>query len=147
MLAIRLQRIGKKHQPGFRVVVAERRSKLGGPPVEDLGSYNPKTKTIVTNKDRVSYWLQSGAKASVTLHNLFVKAGIVAGSKIAVKIRRKAVAEAPAAPTVEQAAVQAAPAAETAEAVEAIAVESSGEAAASAEEAAAVQEEPEKAVP
>ena len=39
MLAIKLQKIGKKHQPSFRLVIAEKRSKLGGPPVEDLGFY------------------------------------------------------------------------------------------------------------
>ncbi len=44
MLMLKLKRIGKKHQPSFRIVVAEGRSKLGGPPVEDLGSYNAFTK-------------------------------------------------------------------------------------------------------
>ena len=41
MLAIKLKRIGKKHQPSYRIVVAEKRSKLNGRYVEDLGWLNP----------------------------------------------------------------------------------------------------------
>ncbi len=47
MLAIKLQRGGKKHQPSYRLVVAEKRSKMAAPPVEDLGTYNPFTKKAV----------------------------------------------------------------------------------------------------
>ncbi|MBU6500869.1 MAG: 30S ribosomal protein S16 [Patescibacteria group bacterium] len=97
MLSIRLQRIGKKHQPGYRVVVAEDRSKLGGPPVEDLGSYNPQSKTATVKKDRLDYWLGIGAKASVTTHNLFVKNGLISGPKVAVKMNKPKQTEAEAA--------------------------------------------------
>ncbi len=93
MLTIRLQRIGKKHQPSFRVVVAERRSKLGGPPVEDLGSYEPRTKKVTVEKERVLHWLKTGVKASPTVHNLLVKGGVVSGPKITIKIRKQAAAE------------------------------------------------------
>ncbi len=99
MLAIKLQRIGKKHQPSFRIVVAEKRSKLGGPPVEDLGAYNPQTKAVTVDKEKVAHWLSVGAQATPTVHNLLVKAGAVLGPKIAVKINKpKAAAETPAAP-------------------------------------------------
>ena len=94
MLAIKLQRIGKKHQPSYRFVVAERRSKMAAPPVEDLGSYNPATKTVTVGKDRVAYWIKSGAQPTITVHNLFIKEGIIAGAKLAVKIKAKAKAEA-----------------------------------------------------
>lgn len=94
MLAIRLQRIGKKHQPYFRIVVAERRSKLGGPPVEDLGSYNPSTKAVSAQKEKVAYWIKSGAKATPTVWNLLVKAGVVSGPKIAIKMAKPKKAEA-----------------------------------------------------
>lgn len=88
MLAIKLQRVGKKHQPSYRVVVAEKRSKLGGPPVENLGSYNPFTKAAIIDKERVAYWLKTGAQPTVRVHNLFVKNGLISGPKIAVKIRK-----------------------------------------------------------
>ena len=70
-------------------MVAERRSKLGGPPVEDLGSYNPFNKADTINKERVKYWLGVGAKPSVTTHNLLVSRGIIEGEKAKVKIRPK----------------------------------------------------------
>lgn len=82
MLVIRLQRIGKKHEPHYRLVVAEKRSKLIAPPVEDLGSYNPSTKKTTLNKERIAYWIAKGAKPSVTAHNLLVKEGAVEAPKI-----------------------------------------------------------------
>ena len=86
MLAIKLQRIGKKHQPSYRLVVAEKRSKMAAPPVEDLGSYNPHTKAITVKKDRVSHWVKMGAHPTVTAHNLLVKQGVLTSAKIAVKM-------------------------------------------------------------
>jgi small subunit ribosomal protein S16 len=95
MLAIKLQRIGKKHQPSYRLVVAPKRSKMAGPPVEDLGSYNTFTKKSTINKERVSYWFGVGAQPTVTVHNFLVKEGIIKGTKIAIKMKKPAaVAEA-----------------------------------------------------
>jgi len=94
MLAIKLQRIGKKHQPSYRVVVAERRSKMAAPPVEDLGSYNPFTKATTVKKERILHWVKMGAQPTVTANNLLVKEGVLTGKAIAVKMP-KAVAKAP----------------------------------------------------
>ena len=88
MLAIKLQRVGKKHQPSYRFVVAERRTKMAGPPVEDLGSYNPFTKTSLLNRDRISYWIKMGAQPTVSVHNLLVEQKIIAGAKFAVKMNK-----------------------------------------------------------
>ncbi len=98
MLAIKLQRIGKKHQPSYRVVVAEKRSKLGGPPVEDLGAYDLRVKQLTVKKDRVEHWVKLGAKPTVTVWNLFVKNGVVAGKAIAVKMKKAKAAEGEAKP-------------------------------------------------
>jgi small subunit ribosomal protein S16 len=97
MLSIKLQRIGKKHQPSYRLVVAEARSKMAAPPVEDLGSYQPRTKAAAFKRERVSYWLGVGAQPTVSVHNLLVAQGIVTGAKYAVKMA-KPVAAAPATP-------------------------------------------------
>jgi small subunit ribosomal protein S16 len=94
MLAIKLQRIGKKHQPSYRLVVAESRSKMAAPPVEDLGSYNPFTKATTFKKERVSHWIKMGAQPTTTVHNLLVGQGVLTSSKIAVKMP-KAIAKAP----------------------------------------------------
>lgn len=82
MLAIKLQRIGKKKQASFRVVIAERRSKLNGRSIEDLGWMNPRTNTFQVNKERVKHWVSVGAKPTDTVHNLLVKASVIEGKKI-----------------------------------------------------------------
>src|SRR5476649_1461907 len=71
-LKIRLTRIGTTHQPHYRVVVAEARSRRDGDPVEVLGTYDPRTKAKQVNLklDRVDYWLSKGAQPSDTLHSL-----------------------------------------------------------------------------
>lgn len=100
MLAIKLKRIGKKKQAAFRVIVAEKKSKVHGRYVEDLGSYNPHTKALSVLKDRVAHWVSRGAQPTPTMHNLFVSKGILSGSKIPVHKRiaakQEAAAEAPA---------------------------------------------------
>jgi len=92
MLAIKLQRVGKKHQPSYRLVVAEKRSKMIAPPVEDLGSYSPFTKVAAIKKDRVTHWMKMGAQPTVTAHNLLVGQGVLTSAKVAIKMP-KAVAK------------------------------------------------------
>jgi small subunit ribosomal protein S16 len=92
MLSIKLQRIGKKHQPSYRLVVAPARSKMAAPPVEDLGSYQPKTKAAAFKKERITYWLSVGAQPTITVHNLLVAQGVVTGAKRAVKMKKAVVA-------------------------------------------------------
>jgi small subunit ribosomal protein S16 len=89
MLVMRLQRIGKKGQPSYRVVVAERRSKLTAPPVEDLGSYSIRTKEGTFQKERILHWLSKGARPSFTMHNLLVKHKIISEPKIQLHIKAK----------------------------------------------------------
>lgn len=69
---------------------------MAAPPVEDLGSYNTFTKASTVNKERVSHWLRVGAQPTVTVHNFLIKEGVLAGTKLPVKMKKKAVAAAPA---------------------------------------------------
>ncbi len=73
MLAIKLQTAGKKHQRSFRVVVQEKRSKLQGKSVEDLGWWNPHTNKAELKIDRAEYWIKSGAQPSETVSKLLKK--------------------------------------------------------------------------
>jgi len=99
MLMIRLQRHGKKHQPYYRLVVGEKRSKLLGKQLESLGWYDPQKGENGFNKERISYWLGVGAKLSATTNNLLVKAKVIAGKKMAAhKKAKKKVEEKAAAP-------------------------------------------------
>jgi small subunit ribosomal protein S16 len=93
MLAIKLQRIGKKHQPSYRIVIAEKRSKLNGRPVEDIGWWNPRSKEHGIEKERANHWISKGAKPTDTVWNLLVTAGVLTGAKRAnFKLPKKAAA-------------------------------------------------------
>jgi len=87
MLAIKLKRIGKRKQAAFRVIVAEKKSKVHGRYVDDLGSYSPHTKVLSVNKDRAVFWIGRGAQPTATVHNLLVKNGVISGAKIPVHKR------------------------------------------------------------
>ena len=83
MLMIRLQRVGRKNDPSFRLVLTD--SKNGpksGKFKEILGAYNPKLGVITFKEDRVKYWMSVGAKTSGTVHNFLVSKKIIAGKKI-----------------------------------------------------------------
>jgi len=75
MLAIRLNRIGSKKRPTYRVVVAEARTARDSRVVEALGYYNPKTTpaTLKVDGERVKHWLSVGAQPSATVKSLLKK--------------------------------------------------------------------------
>jgi small subunit ribosomal protein S16 len=79
MLSIRLMRTGKSHSPHYRIVVQEKRSKLTGKSVDQIGHYHPADakKLLVINKDKARSWLAAGAQPSDTVTNLFVKEGLL----------------------------------------------------------------------
>ena len=89
MLALKLKRIGKKHQAAYRLVVDEKRHKLFGRVTED----NPHAGSTAFNKERIAYWLSVGAQPTDTVHNLLVRVGILKGPKIAVHKKAKAKTE------------------------------------------------------
>lgn len=64
------------HQPLYRVVVAEARSRRDGAAVENLGTYTPRSKgsPIKLKLDRVDYWLSKGALPTNTMHAMIKKA-------------------------------------------------------------------------
>ena len=75
MLTIRMRRVGSKKKPFFRVVVAETRSKIESDFVENLGTYNPRSKPaqVDINKERIQYWLSKGARPSESVRTLIAK--------------------------------------------------------------------------
>jgi small subunit ribosomal protein S16 len=82
MLKIRLQRIGKKNQPSFRLVLVEHTFRPQGKYIEDLGSYNPKSKQKQFNKERILHWISKGAQISPTVHNFLVDEKIIDKPKV-----------------------------------------------------------------
>ncbi len=84
MLKIRLQRVGKKHEPVFRVVVGNSQNgPKSGKFIEVLGSYDPRDKNANTlNKEKVTAWIAKGAQVSDTVHNLLVSEKVIDKKKI-----------------------------------------------------------------
>lgn len=92
MLKIRLQRVGRKHDPSFRLVLTD--SKNGpqsGKFLEVLGSYNARFGKPEIKGDRVIYWVSKGAQVSDTVHNLLINEKVIEGKKINVLPRKSPV--------------------------------------------------------
>jgi len=83
MLIIRLQRVGKKKFPTYRLVISEKTKDTQGVYLEELGNFNPHVKEnqLVAKVDRIKYWISKGAQMSATINNLFVANKIVEGKK------------------------------------------------------------------
>jgi small subunit ribosomal protein S16 len=77
MLAIRLQRTGRKGHAQFRVLVQDsRRTPSSGRFVAHLGSYNPHTKELKLDKEKASLYLKNGARPSDRIARLLQNEGI-----------------------------------------------------------------------
>lgn len=79
MVRIRLRRVGSKHRPIYRVVVADSRSPRDGAFIETIGHYNPLTEpaTVVVNEERALKWLRDGAQPTDTVLSLLRRLGIM----------------------------------------------------------------------
>lgn len=75
MLAIRMRRMGSKKRPFFRVVVTEAKTARDSRFLEVVGHYNPRTKpeTVTLNHERLSHWLNAGARPSDTVRTLVMR--------------------------------------------------------------------------
>ena len=91
MLKIRLQRVGRKHEPAFRVVLTDsRNSTKSGRYLEVLGSHDLRGgRGGALNKERILYLISKGAKPTGTVHNLLIKKGVITGAKIDVSAKKK----------------------------------------------------------
>ena len=79
MVRIRLRRVGAKHKPIYRVVVADSRRPREGAFIEVIGHYNPLTspESFDISEEKALKWLGNGAKPSDTVERLLFKAGIM----------------------------------------------------------------------
>ena len=77
MLKVRLQRIGKKKQAHFRVVVLEHTKKPKGSILEQVGTYDPHAKKLNVDAERINYWISVGAQLSPTVNNLLVNHKVI----------------------------------------------------------------------
>jgi len=75
MLVIRLRRMGSSKKPYFRLVVTESRTARESSFVENVGTYNPRSKPALVqiDKERVTHWLSKGARPSDSVRTLLAK--------------------------------------------------------------------------
>lgn len=86
---VRLQRVGKKNDPSFRVVLTDsKNSTKSGRFLEVLGSYNARFGKPQISADRVKYWMSVGAKLTPTVHNLMITEKIIDAKKLNVLPRK-----------------------------------------------------------
>lgn len=110
MLKIRLQRVGRKHEPSFRLVLTDsKNSTKSGKYLENLGHYDARRGEKSEFKgERITYWMGKGAQLSGTVHNMLIDKKVINGKKLNVLPLKKAIvkdvpAEAPAPAPVETA--------------------------------------------
>lgn len=136
MLAIRMQRTGRKGHAMFRVIVQDSRlTPTSGKVVAPLGSYDPHAKTIILDKEKAAFYLEHGAQPSLRVTRLLKSEGVKLPDWVTLPVdKQRAVRKAdkrrstsPPKP-VEEVAVEK-PVAEEAPAPEAVTVDTSAEAA------------------
>jgi len=77
MLAIRLQRVGRKGYATYRVAVQEsQRHPLSGRVVAYVGAYNPHTKEVKIQVEDAQKYLDNGAQPSPRVIKLLTDAGV-----------------------------------------------------------------------
>ena len=82
MLKMRLQRIGRRNDPSYRVVVTDSRNAAKrGRHVDQIGSYNAKLNAINIDGDKAKHWISKGVQVSDTVHNLLVTKKVIDGKK------------------------------------------------------------------
>ena len=81
---IRLQRVGRKHEPVFRLVLTDsKNSTKSGKYIEVLGSYDARKDNKVEQFDiaKIKDYMSKGAKLSDTVHNFLVTRKAIEGKK------------------------------------------------------------------
>ena len=81
MLRIRLQRLGRRHRPFYRLNAIDQRTRREGRVIEALGHYDPMfpdaSKQVVLKGDAIRKWLDLGAQPSETVRDLLARNGIL----------------------------------------------------------------------
>ncbi len=79
MVRLRLQRIGRKKRPSYRIVAADSRAPRDGAFLEIIGHYDSLTEpaSVVIDEEKALYWLRNGARPSSTVTNLLRNQGVL----------------------------------------------------------------------
>lgn len=76
---LRLTRMGARHRPFFRIVVADSRNQRDGRAIDTLGFYDPMKEPheIKVDEERTLEWLSKGATPTVNVASLLRKVGVL----------------------------------------------------------------------
>ena len=79
MVKIRLQRVGRRNRPSYRIVAADSRSPRDGAFIEIIGHYDPLTDpaTVVIREEPALKWLRVGAQPTAIVKNWLHKQGLM----------------------------------------------------------------------
>jgi len=73
LVKIRLKRMGRKKLPIYKIVVADAKAKRDGKTIDILGTYNPKSKELQLDVEKVKEWLAKGAQPTDRVASLIKK--------------------------------------------------------------------------
>lgn len=105
MLKMRLQRIGRKNNPTYRVLVVDsRQGPKSGKYIDQLGSYDPKDGAPKIDTEKAKAWIAKGVQVSPTVHNMLVDLKAVEGKKINVLPKKSPIVDESAKAAAEEAA-------------------------------------------
>ncbi len=94
---IRLARGGAKKSPYYRIVVANADAPRDGAFLENVGTYNPLSKSdelkVTLKTERVEHWMNNGAKPTERVAKFIEKAGITLPSAVKKSMDVKAKAQ------------------------------------------------------
>lgn len=93
---IKLQRIGAKNQPYYRVVVQDESAATKGRVIEVLGQYHPLREPTLfeVSKEKILEWIKKGAKPTEKVRILLGKAGILPPIDLSALTKKKKKGEA-----------------------------------------------------
>ncbi len=79
---MRLQRIGRKNNPSFRVIVTDsRNAQVRGRHVDIVGTYEPRQGIIEIDAEKAKKWISQGVQPSDTVYNFLITKKIIEGKK------------------------------------------------------------------
>ena len=77
---LRMKRFGRLHKSFYRLSAMDCRSPRDGKVIEELGWYDPQAKDadkqLSLKRERIEYWLKTGAQPSATVASLLKRNGI-----------------------------------------------------------------------
>ncbi len=76
---LRLTRMGSRHRPFYRIVVADSRNQRDGKTIDTLGYYDPMREPheIKVDEERTLDWLSKGATPTGSVASLLRKVGVL----------------------------------------------------------------------